>query len=490
MLSAREKIVHLLNRFAFGAPEHEVDEFLSYGVDATIHHLVNYENVDDPFDVQPIEFFFDAPDKLNMDSSKLPQWWILKMVTTKRPSQEKLSLFWHGHFAVSGAKVGYGPAMLQYLNTIRDHANGNFGVLLEKVSKTPAMVHWLDTDKSLRGRPNENFAREVMELFTLGLGNYTEKDIQEAARAFSGWNVRYPINELGPMSEIDRVKFAHTKGMPMVVFQDAPDLHDNDEKTVLGTTGKLSAEDILDMLAKHPKAAEFLSRKLWEFYAYANPEPKVVERLAKRFTESGGEIKSILVGIIEAPEFWSDKAIGTMVKNPVDFCIGALRQVNAGPQFLIKRDGGAQYDTPVNGALLGDLYTVRRFLTNQGLSLLYPADVSGWKWGAVWATPGAMLDRGKFQDYVYNPNGRMGGPISSFVLDHMMRDLKTATPEQIVDRILAIHNVKMSPEKKAVLASVCKKAGGNKSLTNRAKTSALLRAVARLVYASPEYQLC
>ena len=480
-LSTREKIVHLLNRFSFGAPQHEVEEFMSYGVTATVDRLIDYDNVEDAFDVHPLEFFFDAPDKINMDSSKLPQWWILRMVTSKRASQEKLSLFWHGHFAVSGAKVGYGPAMLQYLNTIRENANGNFGVLLDKVSKTPAMVHWLDTDRSLRGKPNENFAREVMELFTLGLGNYTEKDIQEAARAFSGWSLRYPINELGGMSEVDRVRFAHTKGMPMVVFQDAPDLHDNDEKTVLGKTGTLSAEDILETLAKHPKTAAFITKKLWEFYVYENPEPEVIERLSKAFLESGGEIK--------APEFWSVKAVGTMVKNPVDFCIGALRQVNAGPQFLIKRDGNAKFDSPVNRGLLGDLYQVRRFLTNQGLSLLFPADVSGWKWGSVWATPAAMLDRGKFQDYVFNPNGK-GGPISAFALDHMMRDLKQGTPEEIVDRILAIHNVRMDAERRAVLIGLCKKGGGNKALATRTKAATLVRSLARLIYASPEYQLC
>lgn len=488
-LSRRDKIVHLLNRFSFGAPEHEVEEFLSYGVDATVSRLIDYENVDDPFDVHPIEFFFDNPQKLSVDPWRVTLWWILRMVTAKRASQEKLSLFWHGHFAVSGEKVGYGPAMYQYLSTIRENANGNFGVLLEKVSKTPAMVHWLDTDRSLRGRPNENFAREVMELFTLGIGNYTEKDIQEAARAFSGWSLRYPVNELGGLSEVERIRFAHTKKMPLVVFQDAPDLHDNDEKTVLGQKGNIGAEDILSMLAKHPKAAEFLSKKLWEYYAYANPEPEVIQRLSEKFLASGGEIKSLLRGIVESPEFWSEKAVGTMVKNPVDFCVGALRQVNAGPQLLIKRQGDAQFDTPISQPLLNDLRFARRFLVNQGLNPLYPPDVSGWKWGDVWATPAAMLDRAKLQDFIFNPNSRDGGPISSFVLDHMLRDMTKATPAQIVDRILAILNVKMSPEKHAILVKACEKGGANKALVNRTRAASMVRLVAKFVFGSPEYQL-
>ena len=191
-MNEREKISHLLRRFGLGAGKYEVDQYAPLGVEGTIDRLINYEKVDEKFTVNPYEMTgYGEEGLLMLDPPRFAAWWSLRLLLTQRPLQERLTLFWHNHFAVSGDKVFYGPSILEYQQVLRRNASGNFRTLLHEVAKTPAMVFYLDTQMSVKGKPNENFAREVMELFTLGAGHYTEKDIQEAARAFTGWGIHY-----------------------------------------------------------------------------------------------------------------------------------------------------------------------------------------------------------------------------------------------------------------------------------------------------------
>ena len=488
-LSKQDRIVHLLNRFGLGATETEVEHFTGIGVDGTIHDLIEYETIPDTFSVSPARFFFRPNNTVDMDTSRVALWWILRMATSPRPSQEKLALFWHSHFAVSGSKVEFGPMMLQYVNTLRDNANGAFGDLLVRVSKTPAMLQWLDTDKSLPGHPNENFAREVMELFTLGIGNYSENDIKESARAYTGWSVRYPFYELQGMTTEDRARYTFGVAGPAVAFQDAPDLHDNGPKTFLGETAPMTAEDVLGKLASHEKTAENICRKMWEFYAYPNPDPKIVTRLAKRFIKSNGDIKQVLYAIAGSREFWSDQSVGNMVKSPVDFAIGALRQVGGSEPLAALAAQPATYDDPMDGYLEGQLYFLARNMASQGLSVLYPPNVSGWKWDTAWATEGAFVDRSHFQDFAF-AYGHNGIFPARDLVQNIMTDHKDGTEAAIVDRLLGAMQVKMSPDKVAVLVDACKRAGGAKSLTDLRKATAMAHQVVRFIYASPEYQLC
>ncbi len=487
-LSQRDKITHLLNRFGLGASEPEIDHFSALGVEGALDHLVNYDKVRSNLSVQPWEFVFGPDGKVGMDPARFAAYWCYRMVTTNRPLEEKLTLFWHNHFAVSGSKVEFGPMMLDYLTVLRKNANGNFYTLLEGVAKNPAMLRWLDTDTSLKGRPNENFAREVMELFTLGIGNYTEKDVQQAARAFSGWNIRYPYYEIGKMPEASRVRFAVEHDMPMAAFQDSPLLHDNDHKTVLGVTGALTAEDILKMVATSPITARRMATKLWEFFAYAKPEPEVVDRVAKAWTDSGLDIKKTMVALARSPEFWSEKAVGTMVKSPVDFAIGAMRQAGAGPLMLNRRAEFASFDQPMDRQVFGDVYAVFRNMSNQGLALLFPPDVSGWRWGPAWVSAAATLDRIRFSDFVFT--GRGDNSLAKPLQDKLMVVAASMTDEQFVDAVLTQFAVSMTPTKKKVLIELVTKSGGTKSLKTRPQLVAILKKTGKLLFGSPEYQLC
>ena len=183
-MNERDKIAHLLRRFGLGAGKYEVEEYGKLGLEGAVDRLINYDKVDEQFPVSPMEMMGYGTEGLIMfDPPKFASWWAMRMMLTRRPLQEKLTLFWHDHFAVSAEKVADGMNMLLYQQTLRQHASGNFRTLLKEVSKTPAMIFYLDTHHSTAEHPNENFAREVMELFTLGIGHYTEKDIKEAARA-------------------------------------------------------------------------------------------------------------------------------------------------------------------------------------------------------------------------------------------------------------------------------------------------------------------
>lgn len=487
-LSKRDKIIHLLNRFGLGANEPEIEKYSAMGVDGAIEHLVDYDKVTPNLTVQPWEFVFGTDGKVAMDPGHMAAYWCYRMVATNRPSEEKQTLFWHNHFAVSGSKVEFGPMMVDYLSTLRKYGNGNFFTLLDAIAKNPAMLRWLDTDRSIKGKPNENFAREVMELFTLGIGNYTEKDIQHAARAFSGWNIRYPYYEIGPMPEPMRVRFAVENDMPMAAFQDSPTLHDNGHKTVLGVTGNLSAEDILTMLAHSPVTAKRMTKKLWEFYAYANPEDEVVNRLAKVWTDSDLDIKKTMFAIADSPEFWSEKSVGTLIKSPVDFAVGAMRQAGAGDVFLKRRAEFASFDQPMDRLCFGDAYVVFRNMANQGLAPLFPPDVSGWRWGAAWVSASATLDRMRFSDFVFSGRGK--NSFANDLFTKLYADRKKMTDDQFVQTVLDRFAMNLEPEKKAILTEVVTKSGGTKAIKTPQQVVILCKSLGKLMFGSPEYQLC
>lgn len=489
-LTKEQQIAHLLNRFGLGATAHEIDVYAKLGVKETKKRLIEWQTApeDTAIPASRIFFYWDNKTvKSALGPDRVAMYWVLRMLTTGRPGRDKLALFWHSHFAVSGGKVEFGPAMMDYLDVLSE-GNGKFLDLLTKVSKSAAMVQWLDTQTSLPGRPNENFAREVMELFTLGIGNYTEKDVQEAARCFSGWSYRVPFYELGSMEEVDRIRLFFQHGKSPCVFQDAPDMHDNGTKTVLGETGPLTAEDILARLAAHPKTAERLARKMWEFYAYSNPEADVVNRLASKFLKSGGDVKALLYGIADAPEFWSDKAIGSMVKSPVHFAIGALRQVRAG-ETMLKAYKPDAFDVPLPQPMLDTAWATWNLMSNQGLTLIYPPDVSGWQWGPVWATPAAAVERTRMPDIAFAGWRKDDNPCKPLLANILQSGTKD-TPEQLVDRFLRLLCVEVPPEKRKVLADACRRNGDVKSLQKEDAASWMLHQVAKVVYAAPEYQLC
>ena len=280
------------------------------------------------------------------DLKNLNLTWLNQMINSEAQLREKMSLFWHGLFACRVINIFF---QQQLLNIIRENALGNFGDVLREVSKSPAMLSFLNNQQNKKQHPNENFAREVMELFTMGRGNYTENDVKEGARAFTGWGF-------------------NLKGE----FVERPFLHDTGNKTFLGNTGNFNGDDIIDILLEQKQTAKFITQKLYKYFVNDTPDAAKIELLANRFYQSGYEIKELLTGIFTSDWFYNDKNIGTRIKSPVELLVGIRRMI---PMELQK---------PEVQLLL------ERAL---GQILFYPPNVAGWPGGKSWIDSSALMLR-------------------------------------------------------------------------------------------------
>ena len=383
----RARVAHLLRRAGFGSSEAELDAYTALGFAATLDRLLNYEQVDDSAAEQQAAGI--QVDRRNVEAARFA--WLTRMLYTRRPLQEKMVLFWHTHFATAASKVRSADLMVQQLQLFRDSALGNFETLLQQVTRDPAMLVWLDNNQNRTGKPNENYAREVMELFTVGIGNYTDTDVKEAARAFTGYGT--------------------TRDGQFVFF---PDQHDDGDKTFLGVTKNWDADDILAVLVRHPATARFLTTKLFRFFVHDTPDPSTIDRLAGTYTSSGFDMRAVMRDIFTGPEFLSADAFRAQVKQPADLVIGALKALNVqnvGP------------DLP---------HATRRM----GQDLLNPPDVSGWKGGDNWISASTLLERFNFADRLAaarGPDQPYFVDVSGQLLGH---GLRTAT--DVVDFYLGL----------------------------------------------------
>lgn len=472
-----------------GASQAELDRYEALGLDGAIDHLIDYDKEDEGFPVSPWESCFeDGKDEVYLDPYRISGWWALRMAMSQRPLEQKLTLFWHNHFAVGGDKVEFGPAMLSYIETLRKNATGDFTTLLKAVSKEPAMLRYLDTDTSIVGHANENFARELLELFTMGQGHYSEDDVHEAARAFTGWGNRYLIYEAGGDKVQEKVKESIRSGTPMIAFCTTPSLHDSGSKTLLGKTGPFDGDDVLDIVAKRPETAQYICRKLWTFFAYDKPSAEVVNRLANVFTTSQGQIRPVLRAIASSPEFWSDDCIRTKVKSPVDFMMPIVRQMNIYPILIGTHAKPKAPTTPlpkvlrdVSGLLVGSMYQM-------GMLLLFPPNVSGWDWGTAWISSTNMLQRIKMGDLLMGVGQADKGLAAYFA--QQISTKKPATSAEVVSIVMNIFDASLPDAKKTMLATALEKEGGVDCLKTPEGASRGLSVVLRALFSSPEFQHC
>ncbi|WP_202552103.1 DUF1800 domain-containing protein [Ginsengibacter hankyongi] len=297
------------------------------------------------------------------DIKNLNLTWLSEMINSEAQMREKMSLFWHGHFACRVINIYF---QQQLLNTIRENALGNFGDLLREVSKSPAMLSFLNNQQNKKQHPNENFAREVMELFTMGRGNYTEEDVKESARAFTGWGF-------------------NLKGE----FVERPFLHDNGNKTFLGKTGNFDGDDIIDILLEQGQTAKFITQKIYKYFVNDKPDSEKIESLANSFYQSNYDIKKLLTQIYTSDWFYNDKNIGTHIKSPVELLVGIRRLL---PMELDKPEVQLLFQRAL------------------GQILFYPPNVAGWPGGKNWIDSSALMLRMRIpqiltaaDDFVVNP---------------------------------------------------------------------------------------
>jgi uncharacterized protein (DUF1800 family) len=470
-LTEREKIGHLLRRFGLGASETELDGLSKVGLDAAIDRLLSYESVDEGIEINPATLRLDANKPLNMPL--LVTWWVARLLTTRRPLQEKMTVFWHDHFATSAVKVKVSGLMHQQNETLRANATGNFRTLLHAASQDPAMIFWLDNQQNVAGKPNENFAREVMELFTLGIGHYTEKDVQEAARAFTGWSVNRgkkpaSADQLATGAFINRSRF-----------------HDPTEKTVLGLTGRLDGDQVLNHLCDMPQTAETITTKLIQWFVMPSPEDGYVARMTRVFRDEKLEIKPLLRAIMKSPEFYSEEAVRSIAKSPVDFVIPTMRQLGIGTLIRERVAAAADDDAAAKSAkvrrALSPAYLAQDAMRAMGMYLMFPPDVAGWDGGTAWITSATMVERIGFADQIFGVSKKR-----KLAVRYPAAELFGTRPSahEVVERLSSIFNVSFPADRTRVLESAAAKgiAGGS--------ASELAASVSRLIFASPEFQFC
>jgi uncharacterized protein (DUF1800 family) len=451
-LSDSARISLLLRRAGFAAPPSDLERYQQLGWEATLQELLHPETQDEALDALLGSLRGNLLDLQNLED--VQTWWLYRMVQSRRQLLEKLTLFWHGHFAVANYKVNNPLLMHQHVELLRSHALGRFDDLLLGVAQDPAMLIWLDGATNRRNAPNENFGRELLELFTLGIGNYTEAEVQAAARAFTGWSLRNGTDAF---------------------FDD--NQHDAGEKTFLGHSGPLDGGDVLGIVADHPATARRIAGKLFAFFAYPHAEPEVVEPLAQTYLTSGHDIRAVCEAIFRSDAFVSERSRFEHVKSPVEYVVGSVRVLGA---TVRERD------------LVG-------LLRQLGQELLNPPNVAGWPGDTAWINPSTLVGRFNFASRLSSARGQSGDGGELKLLDLLgmpKPDLTDASGA--VDRVLkSLGELELSPEAHAALVDYVHSAltypPGFSAQPNpaqqQAASEARLRAALHLALASTDYQV-
>ncbi len=358
---------HLLSRTGFGANPAQIAVYAPLSREAAVDRLLSHTAstaltsppgwVNEPFE-RPNQGNLSEEQKKalqkerNDHAQELRGWWLEEMRITPSPITEKMTLFWHNHFVSGLDKVGVPQLMYQQNMLLRRYALGNFGSMLHAVAHDPAMMRYLDTANNRVGQPNENFAREVMELFTLGEGHYTEQDIREAARAFTGWSLDKDFS-----------------------FINRPRQHDNGDKTIFGQHGNFDGDDVLDMLLQNPQTARFVTAKLWKNFVSPTPDEAALKRLSDLFYRDHYELKPLMRAMLLTPQFW--KSQGQLVKSPVELTVGTLVTFDLTPP---------------------DWRAIAGLNRQLGQDVFNPPNVKGWPGGEAWINSSTLLTRKQFLD--------------------------------------------------------------------------------------------
>ena len=400
------RAAHLIERAGFGAPPEEIARLAKLTPQQAVNELVDYQSIRQelqPFDesliwdpgmdpfppsraeavriarergvglgepvlppgtqrrLQPVvDKFFYSLLANGIETQRLGLWWANRMLASKRPLEEKLTLFWHGHFATGQNKVRDYRMMLRQNELFRTQASGRFRDLLVGILKDPAMLVYLDNGENIKSHPNENFGRELLELFTMGVGNYSERDVREAARAFTGWT-----------NDVLQFKFDAAQ-------------HDPGAKTFLGKTGALDGEDIVETILAQPVTAEFITAKVYRFLVRDEIAPAVKTELARTYRESGYDLKPLLKRIFLSRDFYSPASVGVQIKSPVQLVVSTYRKMGLREIPTIPDFG--------------------RMTAALGQSLFEPPNVAGWAGGRTWITPSTLLNRGNLMRGVLFPD--------------------------------------------------------------------------------------
>jgi hypothetical protein len=399
----RRRAAHLLRRAGFGAAPDEIDRAVEQGLEATVDELLA-ENEEQEAQFQAtLDGVAGSLIDLG-DPGQVSAWWVHRMVRARSPLREKLTLFWHGHFATSVRKVEDGHLMHLQIETLRRQAWGDFPNLVLAMARDPAMLVWLDGESNTAEHPNENFARELMELFTCGIGNYTETDVLEAARAFTGWHR-------------DQARFAFNA-----------DVHDGGRKRFLGKTGRFDGTDIVAILMQQPATPRFIAGKLLRFFA-AEPTPEVLDEAARLLDSTQLNIRWFLRDMFLSQYFFSEACHRRRIASPAEYVIGTARTLG------VRMPAGE----------------LRDHMAAMGQELLAPPNVKGWDGEQKWVNSATWPARVEFANQIAQLDGE-----SDFSQDLPLEDrvpLDQTDPAETVNRLTdLLAQGEISPEVRTDLA--------------------------------------
>jgi len=443
---------HLLRRAGFGASPADLATYRGLGFNGAVDQLLNYQQAPD----DDMEHRLSA---LNLDLN-LPlnqvRWWLLRMAWTQRPLLEKMTLFWHGVLTSSFRKVGGRQGFMRMIiqnQFLRNHAFDTFDNILLGITSDPAMLFYLDLARSTRTAPNENYARELMELFTLGLGHYTQQDVSEGAAALTGW---------------------HLRGLSSVYL---PQTHNDLPKVYLGHSGNLNYKDVVNILTNHPAAPWFITRKLFTFFVYENPSTDDLKPLVDAYVQSGHNMGTVMRTLLLSPQFSSSKAYRARLKSPVEFAVGAYRALN------IHDDGS----------------TLPNITTLMGQTVFDPPNVAGWpgdKVSSLWLNSGTWMTRLNYIDAILVRGLARGSSAQPLDLQGIVNAQNLNSPESFVDYFTSfLLDGQVDNERRTQLLDYfttrdTSRAGKDITLSNgQSYPLSRVRGTLYLIMASPEYQL-
>jgi hypothetical protein len=436
------RVAHLLRRAGFGPTAERLQKFSGQSPASTIDWLFNYSPDSDPLN-EKLEDFQGMVTFNKIEA--VQEWCLFRMVYSPRPLQEKMALFWHDHFATSASKVDQPLLMHKQLELFRQKGLGSFRDLLIAVSHDPAMLIWLDGRNNRKGKPNENYAREIMELFTLGVGHYTEQDVQELARAFTGWQI-----------EGDRGRFNQKA-------------FDEGSKKVFGQTGPFDSEGAIDLILSQPAAPKYLSNKLLQEFVHPHPTQEHIDHYATRLIETKWDMKTVLREMLSSELFFSDWAYRSKIKSPIELVVGATVAV------------GGKANMPF----------LRESTTKMGQNILFPPNVKGWDGEETWINSNTVLLRFNFGLSLSTQRG------DEFVrqskIEKGLLDAKATTGEQVVNymsRLLL--DGTLTPKFKTDVLSYMDLNDKQKKVPfelKEDKPNAKVRGLMHLMMSTPEYQL-
>ena len=443
---------HLMRRAGFALPACELEQLAEKSYEALVDDLVDFDRFD-PVETHLLERYHA---EYSDGEGWTPLLIMYRMINSKRPLQEKMALMWHGVFATGTAKVTNGPMMLRHYEMLREFAVDNFAEVLKQLSRDPAMLFWLDQQTNHATAVNENWGRELLELFSMGVGNYTEEDVRDCARAYTGWTIdqvipRYPFGQQGGS----------------FVYRD--DDHDGSQKSFLDHNGNFNGDDIVDIIVDHPATAQFVGREIHNYFVSDQPVQSEIDAIAEAYTANDGEIREVMRTLFNSGFF--KKARFTRVRNPVEYIVGT---VNLTGEHRDPYEYGL-HELPQKSVLMGQ-------------QLLNPPTVEGWHTGKEWIDSALLMERVNFAvERIGDPDA----PGIKKMMERVAAGRDWIEPAEMLDVALyELGALDLGPKSRTALLE---EIGTTEPLQchgpNRGRYEAAILETFQLITASREYQL-